>query len=226
MKKATKSLQKFTESEIKINNIFALEIITKENLNVLSKEERKTFNNLMADNLNELKDLELDKFIEKTSSIFSKELKNQLWERNHTLLINEISSFIYEYCRMPISRELADKTGLSRQTIHKHMKEYEKEPLFVENMEQFKFMNTKLLSKVCQLALKGDIGACKLYFNLMGCLGSGNQLNGTRIENQNNYIQINGMVLSQDSIKNLNPEQLESIETILKTALPNIIKNE
>ena len=71
-----------------------------------------------------------------------------------------------------------------------------------------------------QLANKGDIGACKLYFNLMGCLGNGMQLNGTRIENQNNYIQIIGTVLSQETIQNPNPEQLATIETILKTAIP------
>jgi len=39
------------------------------------------------------------------------------------------------------------------------------------------------------------------------------------IKNQNNYIQINGTVLSQETIKHLNPEQLNSIESILKTAL-------
>jgi hypothetical protein len=38
--------------------------------------------------------------------------------------------------------------------------------------------------------------------------------------NTYNYIQINGRVLSQETIKHLNAEQLDTIETILKTALP------
>ena len=42
------------------------------------------------------------------------------------------------------------------------------------------------------------------------------------IQNQHNYIQINGTVLSQEAIKHLNAEQLSTIETILKTALPQI----
>jgi hypothetical protein len=44
--------------------------------------------------------------------------------------------------------------------------------------------------------------------------------NSTLIQNQNNYIQINGTVLSQETIENPDPEQLKATEGILKTALP------
>ena len=40
-----------------------------------------------------------------------------------------------------------------------------------------------------------------------------------KYKTQNNFIQINGRVLSQINIKQLNPEQLNKIETFLKTAL-------
>jgi hypothetical protein len=63
----------------------------------------------------------------------------------------------------------------------------------------------------------GDIGAAKLYFNVMGHLQP--TPSNTLIQYQNNYIQINVTVLSQESIKSLNPEQLNSIESILKTAI-------
>ena len=55
---------------------------------------------------------------------------------------------------------------------------------------------------------------------MVGSMNNGAAQNNTLIQNQNNYIQINGTVLSQESIKSLNPEQLDTIETILKTALP------
>jgi len=54
----------------------------------------------------------------------------------------------------------------------------------------------------------------------MGQMNNGQTPNNTLIQNQNNYIQINGTVLSQETIKHLNTEQLNIIETILKTALP------
>ncbi len=47
-----------------------------------------------------------------------------------------------------------------------------------------------------------------------------NQSQSTQINTQNNFIQINGTVLSQETIKNLNPEQLAQMEAIIKTAIP------
>ena len=64
------------------------------------------------------------------------------------------------------------------------------------------------------------MGAAKLYLNAVGSLEN-NKSNTTRIQNQNNYIQINGTVLSQESIKQLSPKQLNTIETLLNDALLN-----
>jgi hypothetical protein len=43
---------------------------------------------------------------------------------------------------------------------------------------------------------------------------------GTNINTQNNYIQINGTVFSQGTIKHLKPEQLNQIESLIKATLP------
>ncbi|MEJ7737431.1 MAG: hypothetical protein WKF97_08395 [Chitinophagaceae bacterium] len=48
---------------------------------------------------------------------------------------------------------------------------------------------------------------------------AGQSSSNTLIQNQNNYIQINGTVLSQENIEQLTPDQLNVIESILKTAL-------
>jgi len=122
---------------------------------------------------------------------------------------------------MPLKIDIAEKTGLSRPTIDKHLKEYTSNPLYIQEEEQFRFMTSKVLAKVFSFAVNGDIRACKLYLEFMGN-ATGQPSNNTLIQNQNNYIQINGRVLSQETIKHLNPEQLNSIETILKTALPII----
>jgi len=213
-----KSLQKFTESETKIKNVLALKKIEKVDYQDFSESELVTFKSLISENLNNLKGDERDIFIDRIDNVLNIETKNQLWEINHLKITQSISSHINDYGAMPTIRDLIELTGLSRQSIHKHLKEYEKQPIFVDHLEQFRFMNTKLLAKVFQLANKGDIGACKLYFNLMGCLGNGIQSKGTTIQNQNNYIQINGIVINQETIQNLNVEQLATIETILKTA--------
>ena len=47
------------------------------------------------------------------------------------------------------------------------------------------------------------------------------------IQNQNNFIQINGTVISQETVMHLNSDQLNMIENILKTALqqPEVLPN-
>ena len=61
----------------------------------------------------------------------------------------------------------------------------------------------------------GNVKAARLYFELLGYLGGQSGLN-TTINTQNNYIQINGTVFSQESIKHLKPEQLNQIENLIK----------
>jgi len=224
--KPKKSLQKFTETEAKINKVLSLEQITPSDLEPLSEAESTRLMEILAERFNKLKGTERDKFYKKIEPITSDTTKNQLWEYNHNQITYAISTLMQEYGRMPTKTEIATKTELSRQTIHKHLKEYTNHPQYLGQIEQFRFMTSKVLAKVFQFAVNGDTGAAKLYFNVMGFMNNGQPPNNTLIQNQNNYIQINGTVLSQETVKHLNPEQLNTIETILKTALPVIEKTQ
>jgi hypothetical protein len=215
-----KSLQKFTETETKINKVLSLEQITPSDLEPLSELESTRLMEILTERFNKLKGTERDKFYKKIEPITSDTTKNQLWESNHIQITWAISTLMKEYGRMPTKTEIANKTELSRQTVHKHLKEYASTPQYLGQIEQFRFMTSKVLAKVFQFAVNGDTGAAKLYFNVMGFMNNGQAPKNTLIQNQNNYIQINGTVLSQETIKRLNPEQLNTIETILKTALP------
>ena len=163
--------------------------------------------------------MEKDILIKQFELIFDTETKNQFWEYNHSNITYAISTLMQESGRMPSKKELAEKTGLSRPTIDKHLKEYTNSSLYIQETETFKFMTASVLAKVFKFAVNGDIRACKLYLEFMGN-ANGHPSNNTLIQNQNNYIQINGRVLSQETIKHLNPEQLNTIETILQTTLP------
>ena len=55
----------------------------------------------------------------------------------------------------------------------------------------------------------------------MGFMKNGQTPNNTLIQNQNNYIQINGTVLSQETLNLLNSEQLEHIEKAMNLAINN-----
>lgn len=218
--KRKKSLQKFTKSEMKINKIFSLEQITHSDLEQLNEAEEAKLMEMLNETFNNMKGPERDQFYKKIEPFASKESKNQIWEHNHKLITHAISAWMEEYGFMPNKTQIANKTELSRQTVHKHLKEYMKHPEYLEQVEQFKLMTSKVLAKVFQFAINGDIGAAKLYFNVVGFANNVQTPKKTLIQNQNNYIQINGTVLSQETVKQLNPEQLNTIETILKTALP------
>lgn len=220
MKGKEKSLQKFTIAESKINDLLELEQIAPKDIESLTEVEKSQFFVLITEKFKGLKGNERDEFLKKLELIISDTTKNQLWESNHVQITGAISNLMQEYGRMPSKTELATKTELSRQTIHKHLKEYRDHPIYLGQIEQFRFMASRVLAKVFAFAINGDIRAAKLYFEIIGNPGNSSSLN-TVINTQNNYIQINQMKLSQETIKRLTSDQLCQIETILKTVMPN-----
>jgi DNA-binding phage protein len=223
-----KGLQKLSESEVKINTLFTQEKpITGPDVRALkfSTDEVNDMVLAMYAKINSLDGSDLDDFLEKVNILLSDDTRSWLWENNHNNITAAISNLMHEKNRMPSKSEIANETKLSRQTIHKHLNEYSSHPLYLQQVEQFRFLTTRLLVKVYNFACDGDVGAAKLYFNVLGYL-NGQNSNKTLIQNQHNFIQINGIILSQESVKKLNPEQLETIESILKTALPEAEKIE
>lgn len=213
--KKSKGLQKLTINQTKINKVLALNQITPDELNELTDPEKDRLMEILTEQFNQLKGTERDRFYNKIETITSETTKNQLWESNHNQITWAISTLMKEYGRMPTKSEIAIKSELSRQTIHKHLKDYKSHPLFMGELEQFRFMTSKVLAKVFHFAVNGDIGAAKLYFNVMGYLNNGSPKNSF-IQSQNNFIQINQTIVSQETIKQLAPDQLLKIEQLLK----------
>ncbi|HXI01473.1 MAG TPA: hypothetical protein VNI52_14485 [Sphingobacteriaceae bacterium] len=214
-----KGLQKFTESEKKVNDVMSLERITKKDVEHLSDAERISLNEIIAEKLNKINGEERDELIYKLNEIMPVNVKNQLWENNHYKITCALTKCINDYGTMPTKNQLAEETGLSRQTIHKHINDYATNPLYLKELDQFRFLSNKVLSKVFKYAINGDLKACRLYMDIVG--GLNNQIfSDTKKVQQNNFIQINNTVLSQDELKELNIDQLNSIETVLKNVLP------
>ena len=217
--KSSKGLQKFTISDMKISKVLSLEKVTFSDLKELNEKEIEKFFEIISERFNKAKGKERDELLMKVENVLGERSKNQIWETNHVKITIAINEFLLDYGRMPTKTEVSEKTGLSRPTIDKHLNDYSQHPEFQIQLRQFRFMGNKLMAKLYQFAMKGDTSAAKLYFSLVGGFEfPGNQL--TRfIQTQNNFIQINGMVLSQDSIKYLSQEQLNIIEEVLKAAI-------
>ena len=170
---------------------------------------------MVTEKFNALEGDEKEIFWNKIEDITGELTKNQVWEYNNNKITAAIANLMQQFGRMPSKTELAEETKLSRTTIHKHLKEFGTHPLYLEQMEQFRFMTKKVLAKVYTFAVNGDVLAAKLFFNVVGNLNNTPRQKNTFIQNQNNYIQINGMVLSQEAIEQLSPEQITSIEKVL-----------
>ncbi|WP_372483261.1 winged helix-turn-helix domain-containing protein [Elizabethkingia anophelis] len=220
-----KGLQKLTESEAKFNSVLSLEKITYDDVKDFNEEEKIQFGEIIQARYHELTGIDKEDFFEKIKAVITEDTRNEVWENNHLSIMWAISTLLQENGRMPTKAEISLKTNLSRQTVYKHLKEYRDNPFNEMFQDQFAFMYPKVLSTVFNHAVNGDMKAAKLYFefsgvNKIGHHGTGMTNNNTLVQNQNNYIQINGMVLNQETVKNFTPEQLDIIEGILKTVSP------
>lgn len=222
--KNNKGLQKLTELEVKMNSLLSLEKITRADTDPLNGEERAELSRILTHQLSVLKGAEKEKLYNQVEEIMDPQTRNEIWEHNHINIMWAISSFIRENSRMPTKTEIAVKTGLSRQTVHKHLKEYKSSTYYAEFQEQFSIMRSRVMTTIFQYAVNGDMRAAKLYLESIGALNNAsltsstnNVNNNTLIQNQNNYIQIGGTILNQEIIKQMSPEQLNTIEGILKT---------
>jgi predicted transcriptional regulator len=222
MKTKEKSLQKLTDKESRVQALLKQERITLEDIREqFPKEERTDVLQLLFTTFSELKGEEQDLFYQKIEDIVLPEGKNRLWEYNHNQITWAIATLMQEGGRMPTGHEIAKKAGLSRQTVHKHLKEYTKDERYLEKAEQFRFMSSKVLARVYTFAVNGDMRAARLYFDVVGNLGKPPSGPSAFTNTQNNYIQVNQIRLSQQTIEQLSEEQLNQIEAMLNTIVKN-----
>jgi hypothetical protein len=198
----------------KITSLLSQPKITQQDIDVLTAAERKQFEATATKTLAKLKDAGRDSFLDKIDAILPVTTKNNFWEHNHQRIGDAVSAYMQRYGTMPTKNAIAEQTGLSRQTVAKHFKEYNAHPEFAAQTEQFKFMSHTVLANVFKYATNGDIGAARLFLQMVN--PQSKQPTGTVVNKQNNYIQINNTILSQETLKQLSVEQLNQIENIVK----------
>ena len=212
MNTKTTAIANSTASATKVNRLLALKKITADDIENLNNMERQYLAETCTRLVQQLKGVERDDFLDKIDLVIPASTKSDIWEYNHSVINNAVSNFMREHGVMPAKSIIAEKTGLSRQTIAKHFKAYKRHPEFTAEMEQFKFMAPRVLANVFKFALNGDTRAARLYLEMVGAI---NKMQNTVVNEQNNYIQINNTILSQENLKQLTAEQLNQIESII-----------
>jgi DNA-binding transcriptional regulator YhcF (GntR family) len=214
------SVQKLSETGARVAALFALEQITPQDLEQLGQAEQSAFWEVAAKKVKQAKDVERDRLLEQLDLVVGAENKNRMWEHNHSLITEKIADHIDKHRTVPSATQLANHTGLSRTTIHKHLKGYAGHSLYQEQADQFRFMAHRVMASVLERALAGDMRAARLYLQAMGALGEAQPPANGPIGTQNNYIQINGQALTPELLARLTPEQLEAIGAVIGAALP------
>jgi len=217
METATKTkkapLTKLTTAKQKVNRLLSLKKMSLQDIEGLDQVEREYLEKTATKKLQQLTGAERDSFIEKIEDIVPVSTKHQLWEHNQMVISSAISKFISKHGCMPTNTFIADETGLSRQTVVKHVKEYNTHPEYLAAVQQFKFMAPNVLASVFKCALNGDTKAARLYLEMVGAINK--QQPGRMVTEQNNYIQVNNTILSQENLSALTAEQLNQIEHII-----------
>ena len=180
-----KSLQKLTVSEL-----MKKEIITKEELNSLSKDEQSELKEKLNDLILNSTGTKKDRAYKKSWELVDNETKNSLWEFNHVKIINTIHNELVNNFAMPTTSTLEGLTGISRQTISKHLKTFKDREFYGLQEQQFKIMKYSILKKLFKMSMEGDVKACKLYLEATGEANQNIRAN-QYIDKQQNNISIN-----------------------------------
>ena len=97
--------------------------------------------------------------------------RNRTWENNQLAITKAIDSLVRKNERLPTQQEIANETGISRQTVCVHLMEYRRAQKEIDDLEQFNFMASKVLGKLMEKAMDGDMRASRLSLQVMGLLG-------------------------------------------------------
>jgi len=214
-----KGLQKFTNSELAKNLPLQVEdtllaIIKGNKLRLediweLTDEQKKKIQTVLTAGFLTLVDEDREQFFENTGAILSTKSRNEIWERNHECILNVISWQTIQYRQIPTVKQIAEETKLSRVTVIKHLKEYYEGQAFREKENAFKFLREKLLAKIYSFAYDGNMRAAKIFMD-----ATGDRPSLTVQNQQNNYIQVNGIVITEEQVKSLPIDKLEAIRQI------------
>ena len=146
-------------------------------------------------------------------------LRNQRWTANHLKIKKAIDDFIRGNYSMPSAYQIGQDTGLSRQTVSKHLKEFDLNDLYQEELKAYELASNMVLERVLTMAVKGDFKAMKFYVNTIDRRRHLEQSKAT-----NNFIQLNTVYITEASIQALPEARRNAIEEIILSENLKVLK--
>jgi len=214
-----KALQRLTNTPPAVLEILNCDTITQEQISALTRAEVCELNRLLTERFNsDISPAERDRLWGVLEPIVDEQTKNVVWENNHTSITARLSNYLNEYNVLPTKQKLSELTGLSRQTIHKHLKEYGKSPYFKYRQEALELLSENLIGRLYTFACAGNVQAAKLFLEITGAYKPASRA-PEQPGSTTNYVQINNTIFTQENLRQLAPEQLAEVEKVLHKAL-------
>lgn len=126
------------------------------------------------------------------------DLKRQDWEINHTKIKAFMRNWLLENRSVPAVATIAKELELSRQTVYEHLNEGMTNEFYQERMKHMEYLTLDILQLLYQRLLDGNAVAGKIYLEYMMKMQQQQQ---TNIRQQNNYLQVNNLVLDEQRMK-------------------------
>lgn len=140
--------------------------------------------------------------------------RNQTYENNHYSITNAIHNSIIENRCFPTITLIARDTGLSRQTIYRHLNNGLKDKYNSLVMGKMEYMASHALSKLYLIGVRdNNAAALKNFIELSGAISK------QPAANINNYIQINNLRISKDEFDQLPKSTIIQIEKLISENL-------
>lgn len=185
-----KSLQNLTSNDKKHAEVERLmqddyPFVTQIDIERLSKEDKRLLVRLVSEKLKHGDRFGREEYLrsaEKYENVLELKSRNRRWDSNHSRIQKEIRYYLENWGRIPSMSELSSETDLSRQTISKHLEDFELGDYNKEQMQIFNILFNDLLVVLYQKGMDKDISAIKLYAEILEKRNVGN--NTINIKNQ------------------------------------------
>jgi DNA-binding transcriptional ArsR family regulator len=186
--------------------------ITLEDIINLPEEARESIRWILTAGILSLAGEDREAFIENTEEAYSEEVRSEIWERNHKIIIQAVDYHYRQEGKMPSITKIAQTTKLSRVTVGRHLKEYYDSVAYKDKEHQYKFLREALLAKVYDAAYYGDMKAAKIFLEASSPVQPRQKIKNQ----QNNFIQVNGITITEEQIRQMPQEQQMKLFELLK----------
>lgn len=139
-----------------------------------------------------------------------KDLRRQDWENNHSRIKAFIRNYLIEKKGMPQVTDISNALNLSRVTVYEHLNEGIANEFYAEKFKQMEYMTLDILQLLYMRLMEGNVMAGKVWLDYVSKMQQG----GYNVRQQNNYLQVNNMILDQSRLAELPEEDRQRIGDI------------